>query len=87
MEGISFSGFDFQEGRHKDAAVIWMDFKYDRAEIDLVKSLNGRWSRSEKCWYVPDWERSRVYKCPPAGLCPPAPLTRFPRFAFRWPKR
>lgn len=53
MEVVDVSGFDFREGRHKDAAVIWMDFKYDRSKIDLVKSLEGRWGRSEKCWYVP----------------------------------
>ncbi len=26
MEGVGFSVFDFREGRHKDAAVIWIDF-------------------------------------------------------------
>jgi len=41
MEVVDFSGFDFREDRHKDAAVIWMDFKYDRSKIDLVKSLKG----------------------------------------------
>src|SRR5690606_10239176 len=54
MKAIDFSGFAFREGRHNDSAVIWVDFKYDRAKIDLVKSLKGRWSRSKKCWYVPD---------------------------------
>lgn len=62
--------FNFREGRHKDAAVIWMDFKYDRAKIDLVKSLKGRWSRSEKCWYVPDSTHFRTLfgmETPPVG--------------------
>lgn len=70
MEVVDFSGFDFRDGRHRDAAVIWMDFKYDRAKIDLVKSLKGRWSRSEKCWYVPDNTHFRTLfgmKIPPVG--------------------
>src|SRR5690606_18258889 len=54
MKAIDFSGFAFRAGRHNDSAVIWVDFKYDRAKIDLIKSLKGRWSSSEKCWYVPD---------------------------------
>lgn len=45
MENIDFSGFSFREGKHNDSAVIWVDFKYDRAKIDLAKSLKGRWSR------------------------------------------
>lgn len=70
MEVVDFSGFDFRDGRHRDAAVIWMDFKYDRAKIDLVKSLKGRWSRSEKCWYVPDNTHFRTLfgmEIPPVG--------------------
>src|SRR5690606_17435480 len=54
----------------KDAAVIWMDFKYDLAKIDLVKSLKGRWSSSEKCWYVPDNTYFRTLfgmEIPPVG--------------------
>ena len=70
MKAIDFSGFDFREGRHNDSAVIWVDFKYDRAKIDLVKSLKGRWSRSEKCWYVPDNAHFRTLfgmEIPPIG--------------------
>src|SRR5690606_37700552 len=70
MEVVGFSGFDFREGRHKDVAVIWMDFKYDLAKIDLVKSLKGRWSSSEKCWYVPDNTYFRTLfgmEIPPVG--------------------
>ncbi len=47
-----------------------MDFKYDRAKIDLVKSLKGRWSRSKKCWYVPDNTHFRTLfgmEIPPVG--------------------
>src|SRR5690606_37468036 len=70
MEVVDLSGFDFREGRHKDAAVIWIDFKYDRAKIDLIKSLKGRWSKSEKCWYVPDNTHFRTLfglEIPPVG--------------------
>lgn len=42
MEVVDFSDFAFRRGRHKEAAVIGVDFRYDRAEIDLVKSLKGR---------------------------------------------
>src|SRR5690606_36773286 len=54
MEVVGISGLDFRAGRHRDVAVIWVDFKYDRAKIDLIKSLKGRWSSSEKCRYVRD---------------------------------
>src|SRR5690606_29505765 len=70
MNELDLSGFAFREGRHNDSAGNWADFKYDRAKIDLVKSLNGRWSRSKKCWYVPDNTHFRTLfemEIPPVG--------------------
>lgn len=70
METPNLSEFTFREGTHKNSKVIWMSFKYDQAKNDWAKSLNGRWSRSEKCWYVPDNTHFRTLfgmEIPPVG--------------------
>lgn len=59
MEDIDFSGFTFTKGEHRGVAVIWIGFRYNQAKINVVKSLRGKWSQSNKCWYVPDNEHFR----------------------------
>ena len=45
----------YQPGRHKTQAVLWLRFDYHKDLINKVKQLPGcKWSQSQKCWYVPD---------------------------------
>ena len=70
----------FEAAIHKDKAVIKIVFDYDNALAARAKALPGvRWSRTMKCWYVPDTEAYRarfgmVVKTAPAAvvqkLCP-----------------
>lgn len=45
---------------YKGRTMIRLDFPYDKAIIEEVRSIRGRvWSVTHKCWYVPDTQDSR----------------------------
>ena len=48
--------------RHREAQRIRVDFPYDQATIQRVKQIPGSaWSRSKKCWHLPDNNESREH--------------------------
>ena len=39
-------------GQHRGNGVIWVDFAYTRDIVDQIKAFGGRWSHSNKKWYI-----------------------------------
>ena len=39
--------------RHREAEVIKLDFAFDNELIKIIKSQNGRWSKTLNGWYLP----------------------------------
>lgn len=39
-------------GQHRGNGVIWVDFAYTRDIVDQIKAFGGRWSQSNKKWYI-----------------------------------
>lgn len=49
------SAIQFSFGLHRCQKVIFLTFAYDKNTIDTVRKMVGsRWSKSKKCWYVPN---------------------------------
>jgi integrase/recombinase XerD len=47
--------YTYECGWHRENAVIWIRFAYDRSAIQEIKKLEGaRWSATQQSWYVPD---------------------------------
>jgi integrase/recombinase XerD len=50
----------YKPGSHKGQPVIWLCFPYTSGVSNTMKRLSGcRWSRSQRCWYVPDTTEHR----------------------------
>jgi site-specific recombinase XerD len=53
-------GVTYTADEYKGERVILVKFKYDQQLVDEVKKLpERRWSRTLKCWYVPDTSENR----------------------------
>jgi site-specific recombinase XerD len=44
---------------HRGANQIGLLFEYDKELIAIAKSLNARWTRTHKCWYLPEEESTK----------------------------
>jgi len=51
--------YEISIGKHKEQAVIWLRFSYDRAKIEAVQSIGAKWSQSSSCWYLKDTVSNR----------------------------
>lgn len=60
MVNNEFSDFEIKPGLHGKVSVIWISFPYNREKIDKVKAFQAKWSRTNKCWYVPDNKHFRT---------------------------
>lgn len=47
------------EGIHKDKSVIWLPFEYNSNLILEVKKMGGKWSQSNRSWYLNDTPTNR----------------------------
>ena len=62
MEGISANASNIDNKKimikplhHREKNCLALHFEYDRNLIDIARKLTGvRWSRTNKCWYVPN---------------------------------
>lgn len=44
---------------HRDANQVGLYFDYDRELIAIAKSLNASWTKTHKCWYLPEEESTK----------------------------
>ena len=52
--------YQIKAGEHENKPVLWLHFPYDIVKTAALKERGGRWSQSQKCWYLKDTAHNRT---------------------------